>query len=80
MNILKYWYNPQQFCLQIDGLVPCFNTTGHLTIIVVRKIIDENERLALSERDSLHVLKLLDTPPAPNDKLMAAALTAAGKW
>ncbi len=40
---------------------------------VARKIIDENERLALTERDSLHVLDLLDNPPAPNDKLMAAA-------
>jgi len=42
-------------------------------VSVARKIINENERLELSERDSLHVLKLLDTPPAPNDKLMAAA-------
>nr|WP_279716282.1 DUF1778 domain-containing protein [Chelonobacter oris] len=40
---------------------------------VARKIIDENERLALTERDSLHVLDLLDNPPAPNHKLMAAA-------
>ena len=40
---------------------------------VARKIIDENEQLELSERDSLHVLDLLDDPPAPNDELMAAA-------
>lgn len=40
---------------------------------VARKIIDENEQLKLTERDSLHVLALLDNPPAPNDKLMAAA-------
>lgn len=40
---------------------------------VARKIIDDNERMALTERDSLHVLALLDNPPAPNDKLMAAA-------
>lgn len=38
-----------------------------------RKVIDEHERLELTERDSLHVLDLLDNPPAPNDKLMAAA-------
>lgn len=38
-----------------------------------RKIIDENERLQLTERDSLQVLDLLDNPPPPNDKLMAAA-------
>lgn len=40
---------------------------------VARKIIDENEQLALTERDSLHVLDLLDNPPVPNNKLMAAA-------
>ncbi|CDH23967.1 DUF1778 domain-containing protein [Xenorhabdus bovienii] len=38
-----------------------------------RKIIDESERLELTERDSLHVLDLLDNPPRPNDKLMSAA-------
>ncbi|MCE1782180.1 DUF1778 domain-containing protein, partial [Enterobacter hormaechei] len=27
-----------------------------------RKVIDENERLELTERDSLHVLDLLDNP------------------
>ena len=37
---------------------------------VAQKIIDDNERLALTEGDSL---ALLDNPPAPNDKLMAAA-------
>jgi uncharacterized protein (DUF1778 family) len=42
-------------------------------ISVARKLIDENERMALTERDSLHVLDLLDNPPAPNHKLMAAA-------
>ena len=40
---------------------------------VAQKIIDENERLALSKRDSLRVLDLLDNPPEPNDKLLAAA-------
>lgn len=42
-------------------------------VSVARKIIDESEQLELSERDSLQVLDLLDNPPAPNDKLMAAA-------
>jgi len=42
-------------------------------VSVARKIIDENERLELTKRDSLHVLDLLDNPPMPNDKLMAAA-------
>ncbi|MDC9580062.1 DUF1778 domain-containing protein [Xenorhabdus sp. PR6a] len=42
-------------------------------VSVARKIIEENERLELTERDSLRVLDLLDNPPTPNDKLMAAA-------
>jgi uncharacterized protein (DUF1778 family) len=40
---------------------------------VAQKIIDESERLSLTERDSLRMMELLDNPPAPNDKLMAAA-------
>jgi uncharacterized protein (DUF1778 family) len=40
---------------------------------VAQKIIAEHEQLELTERDSLHVLNLLDNPPAPNNKLMAAA-------
>ncbi|WP_445374481.1 type II toxin-antitoxin system TacA family antitoxin [Photorhabdus tasmaniensis] len=32
-----------------------------------------DEWMELTERDSLYVLNLLDNPPAPNDKLMAAA-------
>ncbi|MDZ7751132.1 MAG: DUF1778 domain-containing protein [Gammaproteobacteria bacterium] len=42
-------------------------------MLAARKVIEENERLELTEKDSLQVLDLLDNPPAPNDKLMAAA-------
>lgn len=42
-------------------------------VSAAQKVIDEHERMALTERDSLHVLELLDNPPVPNDKLMAAA-------
>ena len=42
-------------------------------VSAARKVIDQNERLELTERDSLLVLDLLDEPPAPNEKLMAAA-------
>lgn len=38
-----------------------------------RSVIDQAERLQLSERDSLRVLDLLENPPAPNVKLLAAA-------
>lgn len=38
-----------------------------------RSVIDQAERLRLSERDSLLALDLLENPPAPNAKLMAAA-------
>jgi uncharacterized protein (DUF1778 family) len=38
-----------------------------------RKTIEQSERLALSERDSLKVLELLENPPPPNARLRAAA-------
>ena len=37
-----------------------------------KTIIEEAERVDLSERDSLLVLDLLENPPAPNAKLRAA--------
>lgn len=40
-----------------------------------REIIDEAEHLHLSERDSLRVLDLIENPPAPNARLLAAART-----
>jgi uncharacterized protein (DUF1778 family) len=51
-----------------------------LTAFILRKmlpearaVIENAERLALSERDSLRVLALLENPPAPTDKLRRAA-------
>ena len=38
-----------------------------------RAVIDQAERTELTERDSLRVLELLENPPAPNAKLLAAA-------
>jgi uncharacterized protein (DUF1778 family) len=37
-----------------------------------KTVIEEAERVSLSERDSLLVLKLLENPPAPNARLRAA--------
>lgn len=36
-------------------------------------VIDQAERVVLSERDSLRVLELLEHPPVPTARLMAAA-------
>ncbi|MCF6775265.1 DUF1778 domain-containing protein [Thiotrichales bacterium 19X7-9] len=38
-----------------------------------RKIVRDNEKLKLSQRDSLKVLDLLENPPEPNAKLLKAA-------
>ena len=38
-----------------------------------RAVIQESERLQLSERDSLRVLAMLENPPKPSAKLLAAA-------
>jgi uncharacterized protein (DUF1778 family) len=37
-----------------------------------KTVIEESERIALSERDSLLVLSLLEHPPSPNAKLRKA--------
>lgn len=42
-------------------------------IEAARAVIDQAERMPLSERDSRSVLALLEHPPAPNARLMAAA-------
>lgn len=42
-------------------------------LLAAKAVIDESERLKLSARDSLRVLDLLENPPAPNRKLLAAA-------
>jgi uncharacterized protein (DUF1778 family) len=38
-----------------------------------KDVIEDAERVQLSERDSLRVLDLLENPPAPNAKLLDAA-------
>lgn len=45
------------------------------SVEAARAAIERTERLLLSERDSLCVLDLLENPPAPNAKLLAAAAT-----
>ena len=43
-----------------------------------REVIEQAERLQLSERDSLRVLELLENPPPPHEKLLAAARALPG--
>jgi uncharacterized protein (DUF1778 family) len=40
---------------------------------VAKAVIEEADHVKLSGRDSLRVLDLLEHPPAPNAKLLAAA-------
>jgi uncharacterized protein (DUF1778 family) len=40
---------------------------------VAEAVIERAQHLALSERESLRVLELLETPPAPNARLIKAA-------
>ena len=44
-----------------------------------REIVDRAERIALSERDTARVLKLLEHPPKPTAALLAAARRRARK-
>ncbi len=43
------------------------------SIPAARRVIEKAEQQHLSAEDSLRVLELLDNPPAPNEKLLAAA-------
>ena len=38
-----------------------------------KAVIEDADRVQLSERDSLRVLAMLENPPAPNARLLAAA-------
>ena len=40
---------------------------------VAQKIVDAAERVYLTERDTQMIMEILDNPPAPNEKLLAAA-------
>jgi uncharacterized protein (DUF1778 family) len=45
----------------------------HHAVSAAKAVIEEADHVRLSERDSLRVLDLLENPPAPNAKLLAAA-------
>ncbi|TQS57063.1 DUF1778 domain-containing protein [Salmonella enterica subsp. enterica serovar Typhimurium] len=40
---------------------------------VAQKIVEAAERVYLTERDTKMIMEILDNPPAPNEKLLAAA-------
>ena len=42
-------------------------------LLAAKAVIEEADRVQLSERDSLRVLELLENPPRPNAKLLVAA-------
>ena len=42
-------------------------------LLAADAVIDKAEHLTLSERDSLRVLDLLENPPPPNARLLAAS-------
>lgn len=42
-------------------------------VSAAKAVIEQADRVELSERDSLRVLNLLENPPAPNAKLLEAA-------
>jgi len=42
-------------------------------VYAAKEIVENAEHLRLSERDTLRVLDLLENPPPPNERLLAAA-------
>jgi len=45
----------------------------HHAVRAAKAVIEQADHIQLSDRDSLRVLNLLENPPAPNAKLLAAA-------
>ena len=62
--------------LQNTGLTDFVIRTG---VRAARAVIEQAERVQLSERDSLRVLEWLENPPAPNDPLLTAARALPGR-
>lgn len=44
-------------------------------IALAKNVIKENERMRLTESETLQVMELLDNPPEPNEKLIRTAMT-----
>lgn len=42
-------------------------------LLAAKSVIEKDEHVQLSKRDSLRVLELLENPPEPNSRLLAAA-------
>jgi uncharacterized protein (DUF1778 family) len=61
--------------LQNTGLTDFVIRMG---VQAAQAVIEQTERIQLSERDRLRVLELLENPPAPNEKLLAAARALPG--
>lgn len=47
-------------------------------VAAAREVIEQAERVELSERDSRRVLELLENPPVPNERWRAAARAMSG--
>jgi uncharacterized protein (DUF1778 family) len=45
----------------------------HHALRAAKAIVEQADRIQLSERDSLRVLELLENPPAPNSRLVSAS-------
>ncbi len=45
----------------------------HTALATAKDVIEQSEHRALTERASLQVLDLLENPPKPNKRMMAAA-------
>jgi len=76
-NRMSFRIRPDDKALLVrEVALDCSDLTGFVlrhALSAARTVIEEAERLQLSGRDSLRVLELLENPPAPNRKLLAAA-------
>ena len=84
--VLRFFYNPFEPHYQGKSLsawvaILSENNSGSVLsesgqrqrLLAAKAVIEKADHVQLSERDSLRVLDLLENPPAPNAKLLAAA-------
>jgi uncharacterized protein (DUF1778 family) len=66
----------QKELLMRAASIQCTDLTEFVTrssVSAAYAIIEQHEHLILSEQETSYLLNLLDAPPVPNEKLMAAA-------
>lgn len=71
-DVVDYLKSREDVAAYLDA---CLEEAGHDSTFIATALadIDRTGHLTLSERDTLRVLDLLESPPPPTDRLIRAA-------